>query len=300
MSGYTVRKLSHAEGERVREKLAATGDYEFRTAPYAYWAAKGPGVSVTHYEKGKFLVQGKGADDFAASFLDDPDELIARAAAAPAEVRVDEPIIGTDESGKGDYFGPLVTAGMLVLPGDVPILETLGVRDSKDVRDPEARKIAAQLREAYADRIEIISIGPARYNELHSKFGGNLNLLLAWAHGKVVKNLLERHECGHVLADKFANERVLAAEFAKQEIDVKLQQRVRAESHPAVAAASILARSRFLGDLERLGRTAGVKLRKGAGAPVDAVARELFREGGIERLRPVAKLHFKTTEKARS
>jgi len=298
LASNVVRKLDRARGERVRTELESLGGYEFREAPYAFWAAKGPGVSVTHYQKGKFLVQGSGAADFAAAFLDDPDELVAQNENAPVGDRVTEPIIGTDESGKGDYFGPLVTAGFLVRPEDVAVLTTLGVRDSKDIRDREAREMAARLHEAYADRIEIISIRPERYNELHTQFGRNLNKLLAWCHAKVIANLAERHGCTRALADRFAAARVLAAQVAKLAPDVALDQRVRAESHPAVAAASVLARAKFLDELERLGAALGVKLRKGAGAPVDAVARQLFREGGIERLRPLAKLHFRTTEKA--
>jgi ribonuclease HIII len=291
--------LDDAAGAQLRRRLEESG-FEIGGAPYARWAAKGPGVSVTHYVKGKLLVQGKGAADFAATYLDgmSGDEQIASGGGVGSDV-VDAPIIGTDESGKGDYFGPLVTAGVLVRPEDVAVLRMRGVRDSKEVPDQEARDIADQIVEAYGDRVHVISIGPAKYNELHGKFGGNLNRLLAWAHGAVIAALLEKHECGRVLVDRFANEKLIQHELAKKEIVVRLEQKVRAESHPAVAAASIVARARFLEGLDRLSRDAGVKLRKGAGAPVDAVARELYRDGGIERLRPYAKLHFRTTDKAR-
>lgn len=308
MTGHVVRMLDAAAGARLRSRLEESG-FEMGGAPYARWAAKGPGVSVTHYLKGKLLVQGKGAEDFVATYLDEmsgeaPDAAPGRAgvrkpAGGASSDEVTAPTIGTDESGKGDYFGPLVTAGVLIRPEDVPVLRMLGVRDSKDVPDKEARDIADQIEEAYGDRVHVVSIGPAKYNELHGKFGGNLNRLLAWAHGTVIAALLERHECGHVLVDRFANERLIQDELAKKEIKVHLEQKVRAESHPAVAAASIVARARFLRELERLSRDAGVRLRKGAGSPVDAVARELYREGGIERLRPYAKLHFRTTDKAR-
>ena len=107
--------------------------------------------------------------------------------------------------------------------------------------------------------------------------------------------VLEKNPCNDVLSDKFGNERHIADALKKRGIDVNLVQRVRAESNPAVAAASILARERFLTGLERLSKEAGVKLPKGAGEPVIAPAKRVYREGGREALAKVAKLHFKTT-----
>ncbi len=297
MSSSVVRKLDESKGRGLRDALEAAG-FEFASAPYARWTAKGPGVSVAYYESGKLVVQGKGAQDFAAAYLDDPDEVLSQRSAAP-EDRVTEPIVGTDESGKGDYFCPLVVAAMLVKPEDVPVLLTLGVRDSKTVGDSEATEMARQLLDAYPSRCAVVCVNPQRYNELYGDFGGNLNRLLAWGHAQAIEDVLQREPCRRVLSDKFGNERLIADALKRKGIDVRLEQRVRAESHPAVAAASILARARFLRELRRLGEDIGVKLHKGAGVPVDAVARDLWRRGGIEMLGRVAKLHFKTTEKTR-
>jgi ribonuclease HIII len=295
--GHGVRKVSDATGRRVRDALERDG-YKFRDLEYARWSASGPGVTVTLYDNGKLLWQGKHADDFAITYLDEVDGVFSQSAAAP-EDRVDEPIIGTDESGKGDYFGPLVIAAMLVKPEDVPVLATLGARDSKLVGDREAIDMARQLLDAYPTRIGVVSIGPERYNVLHGEFGGNLNRLLAWGHAAAVAEVLAKEPCGRVLSDKFGNERLIADALKKKDIVVKLDQRVRAESHPAVAAASILARARFLVELRRLGEQIGEKLHKGAGAPVDVIARSLWKKGGLPLLGRVAKLHFKTTEKTR-
>jgi ribonuclease HIII len=295
--GHGVRKVSDATGSRVREALERDG-YEFRDLQYARWSASGPGITVTLYDNGKLLWQGKHADDFAITYLDEVDDVFAQKDAA-AEDRVTEPIIGTDESGKGDYFGPLVVAAMLVRPEDVPVLATLGVRDSKTVADRDAIEMARTLLDAYPKRIGVVSIGPARYNEMHREFGGNLNRLLAWAHAKAVAEVIAKEPCGRVLSDKFGNERLIADALRKQKIEVRLEQRVRAESHPAVAAASVLARARFLVELRRLGDGIGEKLHKGAGTPVDVIARSLWKKGGLPLLGQVAKLHFKTTEKSR-
>jgi ribonuclease HIII len=295
--GHGVRKVSDATGRRVRDALERDG-WKFRDLQYARWSASGPGITVTLYDNGKLLWQGKHAGDFAITYLDEVDGVFTQSAAAP-EDRVDEPIIGTDESGKGDYFGPLVIAAMLVKPEDVPVLATLGARDSKLVGDREAIDMARQLLDAYPTRIGVVSIGPERYNVMHGEFGGNLNRLLAWGHATAVAEVLAKEPCGRVLSDKFGNERLIADALKKKNIVVRLDQRVRAESHPAVAAASILARARFLVELRRLGEQIGEKLHKGAGTPVDDIARSLWKKGGLPLLGRVAKLHFKTTEKTR-
>lgn len=297
MSGQAVRKIDAAAGRRLREALERDG-FQFKQPQYTQWSASGPGVSVTLYENGKLLVQGKTAEDFAITYLDDVDEVFAQKDVA-AKDRVDEPIIGTDESGKGDYFGPLVIAAMLVKPEDVPVLREIGARDSKTVGDREAIEMARTLHDAYPTRIAVVTIGPERYNEMHREFGANLNRLLAWGHATAVAEVLAKEPCGRVLSDKFGNERLIADALKRKGIEVKLEQRVRAESHPAVAAASILARARFLVELRKLGDSIGEKLHKGAGSPVDAVARDLWRKGGLELLGRVAKVHFKTTEKTR-
>jgi len=297
MSSNVVRKMDAEEGERLRRELEHAV-FEFREQQHARFSARGPGVSVTLYTSGKLVVQGKGALDFAATYLGG-DEGGAGAPSGDARDVVDEPIIGTDESGKGDYFGPLVVAAVLLRPEDVEVLRTLGVRDSKTVSDKAAREIAEVITTGYGDRVAVLSIGPRRYNELRGKFGNNLNRLLAWAHARAIEDVLEHHECGRALSDKFANDRLILDALMERGRGLQLDQRVRAEAHPAVAAASIVARARFLRDLERLGYDAGEKLPKGAGAQVDLAARRIYRSGGLDALGAIAKLHFRTTEKAR-
>ncbi len=296
MSGTLVRKIPRSAAEALWNELLAAG-FEERSPPaYAAWSAKGPGASVVYYESGKLVVQGKGSADFAASYLSPAGPV----GEPPAQDRVLHPVIGSDESGKGDYFGPLIVAAVLIGPDDVAVLDELGVRDSKTVSDRDALRIAEEIEGGYGDRVAVVAIGPQRYNELHTKFGKNLNRLLAWAHARAIEDLLEKHECGHAVVDKFAAEHVVKKALLERGRELSVTQRVRAESHPAVAAASIVARARFLRALARLGRDAGTKLPKGAGWPVDAAAKEIYGSGGEEALAEVAKLHFKTTEKARS
>jgi ribonuclease HIII len=201
-------------------------------------------------------------------------------------------IIGSDESGKGDYFGPLVVAAVLIPEEDLDTLISLGVRDSKRLTDQKALKLALQLERTYPHNTVVIS--PKRYNELYESFG-NLNKLLAWAHARAIENLLTEHEPKTILVDQFADPNILKrALFEKTRKNVLIQ-KTRAEEHPAVALASILARAKFLKDLKLLGEQLEIPLPKGASAEVEAAARELYQRVGLKGLSLAAKLHFKTT-----
>jgi ribonuclease HIII len=288
-----VTKLSQKVGERLRARLEAL-DYAFSTVPHARWAARGEGAVVTLYESGKLVVAGKGADAFLEGRLGWEEDERPAHARTKSRTRV----VGTDEAGKGDYFGPLVTAAVLVRPEDAEALARAGVRDSKEIGDAAALRLAGRIRESCPHGVVVI--GPPRYNELR-KQNPNLNRLLAWTHAKAAAEVLAEAEADEVLADQFGAKSLLEDAFRREGIEIPLRQRHRAESDLAVAAASILARGTFLDRLERLGREVGRTLPKGAGNPVDRVARELVREHGRERgrevLARVAKLHFRTTEK---
>lgn len=203
--------------------------------------------------------------------------------------------IGTDESGKGDYFGPLVIAGFYCPEGQENVLRELGVRDSKTLSDNRCRDIAETLQRGYLHAV--VAIGPERYNELYAKFR-NLNKLLAWGHARVIENILERVDCRQVVTDQFGDERFVRNALLTRGKTITLIQRTKAESDPAVAAASILARAEFLKRLHFEGREWGMDLPKGASAAVDAATVEFVRLHGRESLAKVAKIHFKTTTKA--
>jgi ribonuclease HIII len=204
-------------------------------------------------------------------------------------------VIGIDESGKGDYFGPLVAAGVYVQAKEVGALLQMGVRDSKRVSDGKALELDKRIRRTCVH--EVVAIGPERYNSLYEKIK-NLNRLLAWAHARVLENLLERVSCEYAMADKFGDERFIQNALMKKGRKISLEQRVRAEEEEiAVAAASIVARAEFLGRLQSLSAKIGVSLPKGAGPQVNEVARDIVRRLGAKSLEGVAKLHFKTTKK---
>ncbi len=203
--------------------------------------------------------------------------------------------VGSDESGKGDYFGPLVVAAVALTAQNWRVLVELGVQDSKNLTDARATALAGEIRAAFPH--EVVVILPRRYNELWTKFG-NVNRLLAWAHARAIENVIERApEATAAVADQFGDESLIRDALFKRGRAVRLVQMARAERDPAVAAASILARAEFLRRLDQLGRGAGVRLPKGASAAVEAVARTLVAARGPGVLDEVAKKHFKTTQR---
>jgi ribonuclease HIII len=215
--------------------------------------------------------------------------LVAEAARPPGEGGT----IGTDESGKGDYFGPLVVAGVWAPSGGREALVALRVRDSKTISDPQAQRLADAVRQAYLT--SVVAIGPERYNELYASMG-NLNRLLAWAHARVIENLLEQEpSCQQAISDQFGDARVLERALLERGRRVTLTQHPGAEADPVVAAASILARAEFLRRLEALGARFGIPLPKGAGPPVLQAGRVFVGRHGTAALGQVAKLHFRTT-----
>ena len=202
--------------------------------------------------------------------------------------------IGIDESGKGDYFGPLVIAGAHVTPDQEAQLRDLGVRDSKTLSDRRAGILAAHIRTLCTTTL--VTIGPERYNSLYASLK-NLNTMLAWGHARAIENLLETVTCEQVIADQFGNARFLNNALMQKGRTVKLIQKPRAEQEMAVAAASIVARAEFLRRLQDLSSRFAITLPKGASMQVISVGKAFVEQYDAATLSQVAKLHFRTTQK---
>jgi len=215
-------------------------------------------------------------------------------------VEIKFPFLGTDESGKGDYFGPLVTAGVYVNEKSAEELVGLGVRDSKKLSDGKNRRLAQRIGTICKGNFSIIEISPEAYNSLYEKFlaeGKNLNHLLAWGHAKAIEEILSNVECEIAIADQFADERFILSKLQEKGKKLKLIQMHRAEENIAVASASILARTRFLDRLTQLSERFNIKFPKGASQKVIDAAKLFVDKHGEISLKKVAKLHFKTTNK---
>ncbi len=286
MTAVSLASLNISE-QNLKSQLTDKG-FSFEPADHAHWRARKDGVTITLYKSGKVLAQGKGVEDYVPS---------AQGASAVAP-RTDnrKSWIGTDESGKGDYFGPLVVAGVMVNEKNLQQLSELGIQDSKKMSDSTIQKVAPKIKEI-AD-FSVVTINPAKYNELYAKFR-NLNNLLAWGHARAIENILEKAPCDYALSDKFGNESLIQNALMKNGRNIKLEQRTKAESDIAVAAASLLARDEFVRRINKFSIEYGINLPKGASDEVLKQAQLFVGKYGFEKLGNVAKLHFKTTNKVR-
>jgi len=292
-----TRKLSPPEQERFLAHLRSA-PYDLREVDHAIAAAKKPGLNLVLYRSGKLVAQGKGVGEW-IEFVLEPEILREAGAATPEATAAPDadlsPHIGIDESGKGDFFGPLVVAAFLVTPEREPLLRTLGVRDSKRIKsDSKIASAAEGIEKAAPRHCEVMVLAPETYNSLVKRFG-SVNRLLAWAHATVLENLLDRFpDVTRAVADQFGPEHQITSALKQKGKGIDLVQRHRAESDPAVAAASILARHRFVKEMEALGGIAGRPLPRGA-THVRGVAEELVRAQGPDILSKTAKTHFRTT-----
>ena len=295
MNSYT-HALTNDQATKLRGVLEELG-FIFAPKPYTIFFGQKNKLSVAVYEKGpKVLVQGKGVEEFVQFELE--PRILGEAKLGYEEVHTPEmfqPHFGVDESGKGDFFGPLVISGVYVDAGIARKFLDAGVQDSKRIgSDARIRALADSIRKDSLGLVDTVLIGPERYNDLYEKFG-NLNKLLGWGHARVIENLLEKKpDCPRSLSDQFADARVIQQALLQHGRKIEIEQRTKAESDVAVAAASILAREAFINWLERRGKTLGMKLGRGVSTDVKEAATKLVEAKGAGILREVAKVHFRT------
>jgi ribonuclease HIII len=295
-------KLTAEQGDQLRRLLDSKG-YSFREIPHALFAAQQEKLNVVFYRTGKLLVQGKETESF-VKFLLEP-EILGEARMGYEHVldpTLLDPRIGIDESGKGDYFGPLCVAGVYVNASIIPLFEDAGLMDSKKISsDRRIAQLAEMIRKTPGCLYTVIPIGPEAYNRLHLKMR-TVNALLAWGHARAIENLMERKNFMNpppvrAISDQFARSKSTVARALMSEgREIKLVQRHKAEEDIAVAAASILARDAFVSGLEDLGEQIGFELPKGAGPRVIEVAKKIVQNVGKQKLATYSKLHFKTTQ----
>ena len=297
-------KLTDAQAGELEALLRGRG-WEFRAMPYARFAATNDAVNVVFYESGKLVVQGKGTAEFVEFTLE--PEILKCAELGYEEVLHPEmftPRIGVDESGKGDFFGPLCVAAVYVNESVVRAWKDAGIQDSKNIgSDRRIAELAEVIRETPGCECEVLSLGGVNYNQRYAE-ERSLNPLLAKGHVSSILGLLAPpHRLvpppEHAIIDQFAaTEMTVAREGKARGVKLKIIQRHKAESDVAVAAASILARHEFVTRLKRLGQEFGVELPKGASAAVDAAAKMFFERHGAVVLGRVAKMHFRTALRA--
>ena len=271
-------------------------DFEFKETPYAHFSASKSKVQLTAYQSGKLVVQGKEAKDFIEFTLE--PEILGEAKLGYEQYHNPEyfiPHIGVDESGKGDFFGPLVIVGAYANEEAIRALLELGVRDSKTITsDKKCSQLAEEIKKTRGVRYEVIAILPEKYNQLQKKMG-SVNEVLGWGHAKVIENLLETTPCQRAVCDQFARtEWTIKKYLGKLGKTIHVHQQHKAESDPVVAAASILARSTFVNWLQNKGRELNLTIPLGASSRVKQVAAELIEKLGPDKVAKLVKTHFKT------
>jgi ribonuclease HIII len=303
LTSYTG-KLTDPQAAALRAWLQAH-NYRFREVPYARFAAEKEKTNVVFYESGKLVVQGKGTQEF-VEFVLEP-EILHEARLGYEAVLNPElllPRLGVDESGKGDFFGPLCIAGAYVNESVIQAWDGVGIRDSKNISsDKRIKELAELIRKTPGCVTTVVTIGNEAYNRLYAKMH-SVNTMLAWGHARVIENLMgQRHRMNpppvRAISDQFAaNKETVAKALMTLGREIELVQKHRAEEDLAVAAASILARHEFVTRLAALEKQLGTKLPKGASDAVDAAAKEMVAKQGPDGLAKIAKMHFRTALRA--
>lgn len=260
------------------------------------------GVTLVAYKSGKLVISGKGTAAFVQEYIE--PEITGEARLGYDDVHHPEwftPHAGMDEAGKGDLFGPLVAATVIADEAAVRTWLKAGVRDSKATSDGAIFKLEKIIRATPGVVVQTAFAGMARYNELMARPKANLNTYLAWLHARALQNAYARKPVPWGLLDQFTKQPLVPRQLRKDGFtnDFDLRERTRAESDPVVAAASIIARSEFLRQLEQLAEPLGEPLCKGSGAPAKQQAIRIVRTHGDAALATYAKMHFKTAYEAR-
>ena len=296
--------MNDAQAASLKQHLQEN-QFEFRSVPYAKFAGAKDKLNVVFYESGKLVVQGKGTQEF-VEFVLEPQILGEAKLGYEAVLNPDLllPRLGIDESGKGDFFGPLCVAGIYVNGSIVNTLREAGVRDSKNISsDRKIADLARLIRETPGCVTSVVPIGNEAYNRLYAKMH-SVNTLLAWGHARVIENLMgQKHKMipppVRAISDQFAADKATVGKaIMSLGREIELVQRHKAEEDIAVAAASILARNEFVTRLAGLEKQFEMKFPKGASAAVDLAAKEFVARFGADGLCKVAKTHFRTALRA--
>jgi ribonuclease HIII len=303
LSSYTC-KLTDEQASALDAALRAR-QWKARTVPYARFAFESDQANIVFYESGKLVVQGRGTQEF-IEFVLEP-EILKQARLGYETVLNPElllPRIGVDESGKGDFFGPLCIAGAYINESVIKAWQDAGIRDSKNISsDKKISELAEKIRKTPGCVVNTVVIGNEAYNRLYAKMK-SVNAILAWGHARVIENLMGlRHQMNpppvKAISDQFAAKKeVVAKALMALGREIELVQRHKAEEDLAVAAASILARDGFVKGLAKLEKQFNMELPKGASSAVDEAAKKFVTEQGAENLSKIAKVHFRTALRA--
>ncbi|WP_243572154.1 ribonuclease HIII [Bacillus stercoris] len=302
---HSVIKVSLSAIDQM--KMTYSGSLTASVPQGAIFQAKPPGCTITAYQSGKVLFQGKNAAAESARWGTAEPQEKKKPAKKPADPRYAPPadiagmsVIGSDEVGTGDYFGPMTVVCAYVDKTMLPLMKELGVKDSKDLKDPQIIEIARNLIKTIP--YSLLVLKNEKYNSMQEK-GMSQGKMKALLHNQAITHLLRKMDGikpEAILIDQFAEPGVYFNHLKGRDIvKERTYFSTKAEGiHLAVAAASIIARYSFLMEMDKLSREAGMTLPKGAGPHVDEAAAKLILKKGASALRAFTKLHFANTQKA--
>lgn len=310
MKGKVITKTL-VVSEKTKEMMV---DYfedlkRIKTPPYAVFQADDGDTVVTMYQSGKVVFQGRDAD-LAADFWIETEKINAGKAIVTSsedkkekkEIERKIPLritsIGSDEVGTGDFFGPIVVTAAYVTKADVDFLLELGVKDSKKMKDDEIRKVVPQIIKRIPYNTFVLS--NKQYNELYNS-DMNMNKMKAILHNKVLSHFDDRNKYPYdnIVVDQFENPRSYYNHLVDAKFKVyNITFLTKAEDQClSVACASLISRYIFLDEMDKISKNVGMEIPKGASDLVDAVGKEIVKKFGKDKLKEIAKLNFKNTEK---
>ena len=271
-----------------------------KVIPYVVFQAQEEDTVITMYESGKVMFQGVSADVDAAMWgvqLENTKEKKEKNKKQNKKYYLCN-AVGSDEVGTGDYYGPIVVTACFVSKEDIPFLEELGVGDSKKIDDTKILKIAPKIAKKVKYRSVILN--NIEYNEKYSR-GTNMNQIKAILHNKVLYQLIyeEKPKYDYIIVDEFARE-ARYYDYLKDQpvIQKEITFMTKAEDiSPAVACASIISRYLFLKEFDKICDKIHIPLPKGAGRDVDEIGEEVVEKYGEEKLKEIAKINFKNTDR---
>ena len=308
LSLYTIA-LDALQIAKLGEICAENSTFAPTQTSYTHFSykSKSQGVSIAAYTSGKVVISGKGTEDFITNILEPQVTGIARL--GYDDVHNPEWFqthAGLDESGKGDLFGPVVSACVIAGKDAVEKWLEAGVKDSKQVTsDKKIFELEKIIRSTPGVIVKTAFARIEKYNTLYKKFG-NLNAFLGHLHFLALKEALaEAEETGAEipawgLLDQFSKSPIVQHNLTRNGISFDLKMRTKAESDPVVAAASIIARATYVREIEKISELAGIRVPKGSGAEAKKAATEIVRKFGVARFGEFVKLHFKTAHEAQT
>ncbi|MEO6003280.1 MAG: ribonuclease HIII [Opitutus sp.] len=296
LSSYTT-KLDDTQMDKLQAICVSRNFTPFEVG-YTRFAFKSDSarINIAAYTSGKVVIAGKGTEEFVTMTLE-PEVTGAAKLGYDEVLHPDwfESHAGLDESGKGDFFGPVIAATVIADRSAIESWIKAGVKDSKKIAEAQIIKLDKIIRETPGVVVRTCFCGMPKYNDLMSRPGANLNRLLAWEHATALEQALTAKRVPWGLLDQFTEQPLVQRELAKKAVkEFELRMRTKAEEDPVVAAASVVARAEFVRQMHLLSKKFGDKLQKGAGPLVKAQALQIIEKFGARALGEFAKLHFRT------